>query len=529
MCSVKKRTRCLLLVAALCALCAALLKLPAARAAAPDIERGAWYEDAVNEMWEQGVLTGYEDGTFRPDRAVSAAEFVAILARQQGLAPRAAQTNHWAAGLLEAALEKNWYDWDELPPTGEGFDKPITRQLAVKAMMRALYPDATYDYNAESAKLRDFSQLDGRYYKEVLGAYAIGLATGDERGNFRPKDGLSRAEACMLLYRARQGSGQRPAEAPAQPTETTPVPQPAETVRGGVSENGWLQVKGTQLCNEAGKAIVLRGMSSHGLHWFPQYTNAQSIRNTAAYGANLFRVAMYTGEGGYLSQSAAVKKQLIAAVDAAIANDMYVIIDWHILSDGDPSAHTDEAAAFFREMTARYGDNPAVLYEICNEPNGNVTWKQNVKPYAVTVVNAIREGAPRSVILIGSPTWSQDVHEAAADPLVGENLMYTLHFYAGTHGAWLRERVDAALQKGLPIFVSEWGTSRADGGGGVYPAESAEWLDFLNARGISWANWSLCDKSETSAALKPGTPNDRAWTAEDLSESGKLVFSHFTD
>lgn len=315
---------------------------------------------------------------------------------------------------------------------------------------------------------------------------------------------------------------------PTQQTEPEPIPTATETVRGGVSENGWLHVDGTQLCNESGEPIVLRGMSSHGLHWFPQYTNAQSIRNIVAYGANLFRVAMYTGEGGYLSQKDAVKAQLVAAVDAAIAADVYVIIDWHILSDGNPAAHTQEAIDFFREMTARYAGSPAVLYEICNEPNGDVTWERDVKPYAEAVVAAIRESAPRSVILIGSPTWSQDIHKAAADPLEGENLMYTLHFYAGTHGAELRERIDAARNAGLAVFVSEWGTSRADGNGGVYLAESGEWLDFLDARGISWASWSLCDKNETSAALRPGTPSDRAWTEDDLTESGGFVFARFS-
>ena len=159
---------------------------------------------------------------------------------------------------------------------------------------------------------------------------------------------------------------------------------------------------------------------------------------------------MYTGEGGYLSQPAAVKAQLIAAVDAAIQADLYVIIDWHILSDGNPAAHTDQAVAFFTEMAQRYGDNPAVLFEICNEPNGNITWSGNVKPYAQRVVSAIRAYAPRSIILVGSPTWSQDIHQAAADPLQGTNLMYTLHFYAGTHGDWLRQRADQALAQGLP-------------------------------------------------------------------------------
>ena len=105
--------------------------------------------------------------------------------------------------------------------------------------------------------------------------------------------------------------------------------------------------------------------------------------------------------------------------------------------------------------------------------------------------------------------------------------MYTLHFYAGTHGADLRRRIDDVRAAGLPVFISEWGTSRADGGGGVFLKEAEEWLDFLDERGISWANWSLCDKNETSAALRPGTPPDRAWSEEDLSESGRYVFSWF--
>ena len=501
---------------------------PAVGERAPDVEDGTWYAEAVIAMWDAGILTGYEDGSFRPNRPITAAEYVTVLARLLGLPPAQAQCAHWASGWAEAVRTRGWYDWDELPPTGEHFDEPIARELAVKMMMRALYPGQDYDYNRESVKLNDFAELNGRYYNEVLGAYAVGLVKGDDRGFFRPRDGLTRAEACMLLYRAKQGS-----HIDALETENATAAQPERTdsaaVRGGVRENGWLHVAGTQLCNESGEAVVLRGMSSHGLQWFPQYANAQSIRNTAEYGANLFRAAMYTAENGYLSQSAEMRDRLISAVDAAIAEDLYVIIDWHILSDGNPGAHTQEAAAFFREMARRYADNPAVLYEICNEPNGNVTWENDVKPYAITVIEAIRESAPRSIILVGSPTWSQDIHLAAADPLPFDNIMYTLHFYAGTHGAELRGRIDGALAKGLPVFVTEWGTSRADGGGGVFLKESGEWLSFLNARGISWANWSLCDKNESSAALRPGTPNDRAWTSADLSESGQWVFSHFDD
>lgn len=214
-------------------------------------------------------------------------------------------------------------------------------------------------------------------------------------------------------------------------------------------------------------------------------------------------------------------------MDAAVANDLYVIVDWHILSDGNPMTHLEEARTFFAAMAERYRDCPAVLYEICNEPNGAAAWERDVKPYAEQVIPVIRERSPRAVILVGGSTWSQDIHLAARSPLEGENLMYTLHFYAGNHGADLRQRLDEALKAGLPVFVSEWGVSRADGSGGVFEKEAGEWLDFLAARNISWTNWSLCDKNETSAALRPGTPPDRAWTQADLSESGRFVFGRF--
>ena len=497
-------------------------------AAFSDVQAGNWYAQAVDEMEGAGLLSGYPDGRFGPGEPISAAQFVAVTARCAGLSPVQGQTSHWASGSLQAALQAGWYDWDEIPPTGEKFDQPISRQLAVKILMRALLPEARGDYNTESRKMKDFFQLDGRYYEAVLAAYSVGLTSGDDAGNFNPKNGLSRAEACILFQRALRLSKTEAGSA-VVPTPTPEVPQPAVTVQGGVSENGWLQVLGTQLCNEAGEPLVLRGMSSHGLQWYGQYANSQSIQNTARYGANLFRAAMYTGEGGYLSNPASMKQRVIDAADSAIANDMYVIIDWHILSDGNPMDHLEEAKEFFTAMAQRYGDNPAVLYEICNEPNGNVTWERDVKPYAQAVIPVIRAYAPKSVILVGSPTWSQDIHLAAQSPLTGDNLMYTLHFYAGTHGAELRQRIDRALSSGLPVFVSEWGTSRADGSGGVFLNEAGEWLDFLDQRGISWANWSLCDKNETSAALKPGVSPDKSWTLEDLSSSGQFVFSRFTD
>lgn len=488
----------------------------------PDVTPGSWYYDCVIEMTQAGILTGFPDGTFQPNRLITGSELVSIIARQVGVEQTSVASAHWAARYLAAGLEQGWYDYDELPPTGEKHDTPITRQVAVKILMNALLPNQVgqYNYNTETAKMKDFSDLDGRYYNTVLSACASGIVMGDETGRFRPKDGLSRAEVCALLQRAVKQVSFMPTPVP------DPTPRPA-VIADGVSTHGALQVLETQLCDQNGQPVILHGMSSHGLHWFGEFASYESVKNTANYGANLFRVAMYTGEGGYLSNPA-LKDTAFAAVDAAIQNDMYVILDWHILSDGNPMDHLTEAKKFFSDAAQRYRDNPAVLYEICNEPNGTVSWSKDIKPYAEQVIEAIRAAGSQGIILVGSSNWSQDLHLAAADPLTGGNLMYTLHFYAGTHGHELRDRIDQVMNQGLAVFVSEWGTSRADGSGGVFLDEAQIWLSFLAQRGVSWANWSLCDKDETSAALKPGTNAKGSWKQEDLSESGRFVFSQFS-
>ena len=503
-----------------------LAAVPTAAAAGKtfsDVSPGDWFEPTVTEMADAGWLSGYKDGSFKPNNIISGAEFVTIVTKRTGAQQSNGQSSHWASGWMQTALDRGFYDWDEFPPTAENFDRPITRQVAAKVLMKALLPNTPYDYNTESAKIKDFSQVSGRYYEGVLGAYAAGVVTGYKDGGFHPNGNLTRAEACSMISKATKiAGGDLPDAAPPEENHG-----PAATVKGGVSQNGKLQVIGTQLCNEQGEPVVLHGMSTHGMQWYSQYASSGAIKTTADYGANLFRVAMYTGEGGYLSNQTGIKEKVIQAVDAAIANDLYVIIDWHVLSDGNPKDHIKESKEFFSAMAARYKDEPAVLYEICNEPNGNVSWKNDVKPYAQELVKTIRDAGSDGVILIGSPTWSQDIHLAADDPVSGENLMYTLHFYAGTHGKELRDRIDAAIQKGIGIFVSEWGTSRADGNGGVFTKESDAWLDFLDKKGISWANWSLCDKAETSAALKPGASANGGWKQSDLSESGKYVFSKF--
>lgn len=293
-----------------------------------------------------------------------------------------------------------------------------------------------------------------------------------------------------------------------------------------VSKNGKLQVLNGQLCNKDGTPIQLKGMSTHGIAWFGQFANKEAMKYLKNnWGISVFRIAMYTDGGeGYVANPDSTMKKVTGIIDAAIELDMYVIIDWHILNDNDPNKYINESKTFFDTISKKYKDVPNLIYEICNEPNGSsVTWSSSIKPYANTIIPIIRNNSKDAIVIVGTGTWSQDVLDPASDPLPYNNIMYALHFYSGTHTGWLRDRADAALKKGIAIFVTEWGTSDASGNGGTYLEEAQKWIDFMDSRGLSWCNWSLCDKNESSAALMPGANTNGNWTDDQLSPSGKFV------
>ena len=205
-----------------------------------------------------------------------------------------------------------------------------------------------------------------------------------------------------------------------------------------------LQVSGGRLCDMSGNPVQLKGMSSHGLQWYPW--SASTVQNLkSGFKCSVVRAAMYTKDGGYIDNPN-IKNQVLTIVDAAISQGIYVIIDWHILSDNNPNTYRDQAVTFFRDMATRYGNSNNVLYEICNEPNGSTTWA-NIKTYADYVIPQIRSIDPDNIIIVGTPTWSRDVDIAADSPLSYSNVMYTLHFYSGSHGQSYRDKANYAFQK----------------------------------------------------------------------------------
>lgn len=285
-----------------------------------------------------------------------------------------------------------------------------------------------------------------------------------------------------------------------------------------------LRVEGTALVQENGDPAVLRGLSTHGIGWFGQYVSEESFRDLkAGLGIDLIRLAMYTGENnGYCTDGdpEALKALVCKGVEAAVANDLYVIVDWHILSDNDPRAHMEEAKTFFDEISAKYANCPNVIYEICNEPNSGTTW-ENVREYANEVIPVIRANAPDAVVIVGTPDWCQRVDLAAADPITEyDNIMYALHFYADTHRGSLREGMADAIAAGLPVFVSEFGICSADGNGRNAIDQANAWMDSLNELGVPAVMWNLSNKDELSAILKPDCAKTEGYESTDLTESG---------
>ena len=316
---------------------------------------------------------------------------------------------------------------------------------------------------------------------------------------------------------------------PAESENVTPetISVDASTPYG---QHGALHVENGKLTDENGNTVQLYGMSTHGIAWFPQYINYDSFRTLRDdWNTNCIRLAMYTAEyGGYCAGGDKEQlKQLVKdGVSYATELGMYVIVDWHILSDCDPNQNKDEAIAFFREMTEAFADNDHVLYEICNEPNGGTSW-DSIKSYAEEVIPVIRAQKPDAVILVGTPTWSQEIDKAAASPLDDSNVMYTLHFYAGTHKDDLRSRLETCVQNGLPVFVSEFGMCDASGNGANDFDSTTKWLDLLNKYQISFCCWNLANKDESSSVFKASSTTLSDWTDDDFNESGRWIRDYF--
>ncbi|MET8266172.1 cellulase family glycosylhydrolase [Micromonospora arida] len=299
------------------------------------------------------------------------------------------------------------------------------------------------------------------------------------------------------------------------PPPTTPPPTtPPPTTGTPVERHGQLRVCGTTMCDRSGARVQLRGISSMWLNWetAPYAENLSALRwMRDNWNLQVIRAAMgVEPAGAYLSDPNKARAQVETIINNAVTAGVYVIVDWHA---HEAQNNQSQAVAFFGDLARRYGHLPNVIWEPYNEPL-QVSWTNVIKPYHQAVVSAIRAADPDNIVVLGTPTWSQDVDVAAASPVTGTNLMYTLHFYSCTHGASLRAKGDAAIRAGLALFVTEWGASNADGGldGRACLPEAQSWIDWMKANGISWTAWKLDVGTDTTNLLSPGAPVTGGWT-----------------
>ncbi|GAA0446724.1 hypothetical protein Aca07nite_57220 [Actinoplanes capillaceus] len=386
----------------------------------------------------------------------------------------------------------------------------------------------------------------GRIRRWQIGAVAgvavltVGVGLGvASAGEPTPTVSSSPRQDTTLPSAPAEGGAAEPTTAPttvapatAAPTTAPPAEEPEEAPNGTpVAVNGRLEVCGVHLCNAAGKQIQLRGMSSHGIQFFPNCVNRDSLgalRND--WNADFIRLSMYAQEGGLETDPAGFTAKINGLVETAGALGLYVIVDFHVLTPGDPNANTALAKRFFADVSAAHADKDNVIYEIANEPNG-VSW-DGILNYANQVIPVIRKNSPDSVVLVGTRGFSSlgltdgsDETEIVDDPVGFANIMYTFHFYAASHGADRRAVVARAATK-LPLFVSEFGTQTFTGDGGNDFTSTDAWLDLLKANKIGYAMWSVSDGRETNSAFRQGTCAGTDYEGDGvLTDSGRYIRS----
>lgn len=283
-----------------------------------------------------------------------------------------------------------------------------------------------------------------------------------------------------------------------------------------VKIHGQLKVDGIELKDKNGNAVILHGMSFGWHNFWPRFYNAGAVNWLYTdWNCSVVRAAMgVEPKDGYIEKPEWSKEKIKTVVDAAIKEGIYVIIDWH-----SHNIRLNEAKQFFTEMAQSYGTYPNVIYEIFNEPDQE-SWNE-VKAYSIELISTIRAIDPDNIILTGNPHWDQDINVVADDPILGfNNIMYTVHFYAATHKQELRNKCDYALNKGIPVFISESAGMEASGDGKIDYDEWNRWIDWAEKNKISWITWSVSDKDETCSVLRPSADSNGNWKENDLKESG---------
>ncbi|GAB3225868.1 hypothetical protein GCM10027447_15620 [Glycomyces halotolerans] len=408
-------------------------------------------------------------------------------------------------------------DYNVVNDWGSGFQANISITAGDPIDGWTIEWDFTGDVSSVSAWNVSDQSLNGSHFTASDTGWNGSVSSGQTREVFGFTANGSSGDITNVTINGVACDGQvDPDPTEPDPTEPEPTePEPTDPAPSGtpVEQHGQLHVCGTNMCDQHNNQVQLKGISSMWLHWQTQpYAQNRSALEWMRdnWNIDVFRAAMgVEPEGAYLSDPAWSRQQVETIINNAVDAGVYVIVDFHA---HEAHHHQAEAVNFFSDLASRYGHLPNVIWEPYNEPE-QASWDNDVKPYHEAVVSSIRSQDPDNIIVLGSPTWSQDVDVAARNPVSGTNLMYTLHFYSCTHDQYLRDKADTAINAGLALFVTEWGASHADGGldGRACYDEAQRWIDWMSANGVSWTAWKLDVGSDTTNLLSSGAPVTGGW------------------
>ena len=306
-----------------------------------------------------------------------------------------------------------------------------------------------------------------------------------------------------------------------------------------VSIYGNLHVEGNKIVGENGQPIQFRGFASHGPQWLPWIPDYTALNLAYNWDANIVRLTTYISEG--VAWENTEMRPVIDHITEEIVKDcieagIYVIIGFHQHANtSDLLNYVDEAEDFFRHYVPLFGDYSNVIFEVLNEPVGEVDGNPGVdwptaKNYAEQVIPIIRDNDPdehKNLIFVGTPTWCQEPNKAINNPVEGENIIYTFHIYATAHDINLQNNIDYALSKGFAIIADEWspGHWNWEENPDVNWDYANQWIDFWEARGIGWIDWSFNIKNEPLSTLNPNQYLIAGFWKDDqyLTEIGEFI------
>jgi len=289
------------------------------------------------------------------------------------------------------------------------------------------------------------------------------------------------------------------------------------------SVDGQLHVEGTMLVNSKGEKVILKGLSSHGLTWYSDYINKDLFTFLSEdWGINIIRLSMYSEN--YIENEEENLKILRRGIEAAIASDIYALIDWHILDDYDPMMNVVDAKKFFDIISKEYANVPNLIFEICNEMSQGSPW-ESMQLYSKIIIPVIRQHSPNAVIIAGTPDYDHDLESAMKDPLEFDNIMYSLHFYTAINHDDLIMKLENAIKGGLPVFVTECSITMEDGDGRRDYEYAVKWFDLLSKYNINFVFWNLSNKKENCSIIRASSRAYLKLSDNDLSGSGKWIRS----